>query len=253
MSLINNVLPSDRMAVLWTLLTLKDAIVLEYGPMGTTCFARRFMGSLGLETAHLFSTHLSEDDVIMGDVTRLEKALIEIDKDYQPKVIFVVPSAILAVTGADTAGVCHYMQKQVKARLITYEGGFKGDYLKGLSEVYLLLVKEFAEMEAKSIAGTYNILGASVYDCPTRIDLQKMECLPDQAFDAKCLTILGLSDSVDDLKRLGQASINIVIREEALPAAKWLKENCSTEYVYAAHCEYSGNLDWLDICTVNLH
>ena len=28
--------PSDRMAVMWTLLTVKDAVVLEYGPAGTT-------------------------------------------------------------------------------------------------------------------------------------------------------------------------------------------------------------------------
>lgn len=246
MSLIREVLPSDRMAVLWTMLTLKDAIVLEYGPMGTTCFARRFMGGMGLEAERLFSTHLSEDDVVMGDVTRLEKALIEIDRDYRPTVIFVVPSAILAVTGTDTAGVCHYMQKQVNAKLISYEGGFKGDYLAGLSEVYMLLTKEFTETETNPVLDTYNLLGASVYDCQIQPDFQKLEHLMDKAFGVKCHTILGLCDSVDDLKCLGQAAINIVIREEALPAAKWLKENCNTEYVYPTHGGDLGSLDWLD-------
>ena len=35
----------------------------------------------------LFTTHMNEDDVVMGDVTRLEEAIVELDKSYEPKVI----------------------------------------------------------------------------------------------------------------------------------------------------------------------
>ena len=248
MSLIRfNPTPSDRMAALWLMLTFEDAVVLEYGPMGTTCFAERALKGMGLKVNRLFSTHLSEDDVIMGDVTRLEKALTAIDRDLQPKVIFVVPSAILTVIGADIAGVCHYMQSEVNAKLIAYEGGgFKGDYSTGLADVYTLLTKELASRESTPVPGTYNILGACAYAYKIQPDLQELEQLMDSAFGAKRLATLGLGDSTQDMKALGQASVNLVIRAEALPAAKWLKENFGTEYIYPAPYGYLGTLHFLE-------
>ncbi len=41
--------PSDRMAIIWSLMPIKDAVVLEYGPAGTTHFGGGLYGSLGLE------------------------------------------------------------------------------------------------------------------------------------------------------------------------------------------------------------
>ena len=80
----------------------------------------------------------------MGDVTRLEEAIVELDKSYEPKVIFVVASSISAVIGTDIKGVCNYMQKEVQAKLVAFEqGGFRGDYSIGLTEVYKLLVNIF--------------------------------------------------------------------------------------------------------------
>lgn len=61
-----------------------------------------FYGALGVDwQQRLFTTHMNEDDVVMGDVTRLEEAIIELDKSYEPKVIFVVASSISAVIGTD--------------------------------------------------------------------------------------------------------------------------------------------------------
>lgn len=47
-----------------------------------------FYGALGVDwQQRLFTTHMNEDDVVMGDVTRLEEAIVELDKSYEPKVI----------------------------------------------------------------------------------------------------------------------------------------------------------------------
>ena len=67
---------SDRMAIIWSLMPIQNAIVLEYGPAGTTHFGGGLYSSLGIRLSQsLFTTHISEDDVIMGDVTRLEKII----------------------------------------------------------------------------------------------------------------------------------------------------------------------------------
>lgn len=101
---------------------------------------------------------MSEDDVVMGDVSRLEKALVEVDEAYHPQVIFVVASSISAVIGTDLKGVCAYMQEKVKARLIAFEqGGFRGDYSVGIQEAYRLLAQDVAEEKTQASGSTYNI------------------------------------------------------------------------------------------------
>ena len=155
--------PSDRMAVMWTLLNVGQAVVLEYGPAGTTHYSMGLFGNMGISPDQtLFTTHMSEDDVVMGDVTRLEDAIVELDRNYSPKVIFVIASAITAVIGTDLIGVCAYMQERVKARLIAMEnGGFRGDYTVGLREAYAMLARELAGSGRESGGKTYNVLGAS--------------------------------------------------------------------------------------------
>ena len=239
--------PSDRMAAMWTLLTVKDAVVLEYGPSGTTHYCMGLFGSLGIDVKdNLFTTHMDEDDVVMGDVTRLEESIVEVDKNYKPKVIFVVPSAISSVIGTDMRGICYYMQDKVNARLLSLTGGgLKGDYTVGLIDAYNLLAEEMAESDNTRREKTYNILGASAGSFRIASDIWELDDLMNRAFDAERISVFGYSSSVDEIMTSGQASVNLVIRAEALPAAKLMEEKFGIPYVYGAPYGYSGTSNWL--------
>lgn len=53
---------------------------------GPTHFSIGLFHELGENQQNrLFTTHMSEDDVVMGDVTRLEKAILEIDQNLLQK------------------------------------------------------------------------------------------------------------------------------------------------------------------------
>lgn len=238
--------PSDRMAVIWSLMPIRDAIVLEYGPAGTTHFGGGMYSSLGIRlNQSLFTTHISEDDVIMGDVSRLENAIAELDKTYAPKVIFVVASAVIAVIGTDIKGVCKYMQEQVNARLIAFaDGGFRGDYTYGLRAVYRLLADEMMPAREEK-EQTYQILGASAGSYRIRSDVWEIRQLMQEAFGLKCRMVLGLECSVEDMEGAGSAALNLVLRREALEAADILQEKSGTPYVYGAPYGYRGTLEWL--------
>ena len=57
------------MGIIWSLLAVQGAIVLEYGPAGTTHYSMGLYGGLGLRFQNrLFTTHMSEDDVVKADV-----------------------------------------------------------------------------------------------------------------------------------------------------------------------------------------
>ncbi len=239
--------PSDRMAVMWSLLTVGDAVVLEYGPAGTTHYSMGLFGAMGISPNQaLFTTHMSEDDVVMGDVTRLEEAILELDRNYAPKVIFVIASAITSVIGTDLKGVCHYMQAKVKARLVAMEnGGFKGDYTVGLREVQRMLVQELSGCGEGPSANTYNVLGASAGAYRIHSDLWELQDLMSRAFGFSCGAVPGVKASVDQLAAMGGARLNLVLRAEGLEAARWLKERYGTPYVYGAPYGYGGTEKWL--------
>ncbi len=238
--------PSDRMAIIWSLMPVKNAVVLEYGPAGTTHFGGGLYSSFGIELGKtLYTTHISEDDVIMGDVSRLENAIREVDAAYNPEIIFVVASAVIAVIGTDIAGVCRYMQDEVNARLISFEeGGFRGDYTYGLKSVYRMLAKEVIQPTDEK-EKVFNILGASLGAWRMRSDVWEIQQLMKEAFGWDCHFTMGMECNVKDIETAGKASLNLVIRNEALQAAEIVKDKCGTPYVYGAPYGYRGTLEWL--------
>ena len=240
--------PSDRMGIIWSLLAVQGAIVLEYGPAGTTHYSMGLYGGLGLRFQNrLFTTHMSEDDVVMGDVTRLEEALVELDKNYAPKVIFVVASSVTAVIGTDIKGVCRYMQNEVKAKLVAFEqGGFRGDYSVGLAETYKLLVRNLPQKGVAQEKGVYNIIGASAWRYRMASDIWEVKSLLSEALGLSCNACLCCDTSVEELQALGKAQVNIVLGNEGLAAAQYLEEKFGTPYVYVAPYGYSGTVRFLE-------
>lgn len=239
--------PSDRLAIIWSLMPISDAVVLEYGPAGTTHFGGGFYSSLGIKLGKtLFTTHISEDDIVMGDVSRLENAISEVDKNYHPKIIFVVASAVIAVIGTDIAGVCNYMQERVNARLISFEeGGFRGDYTFGLRSVYRMLAREIIKPQQKE-ENACCILGASAGSYRIRSDVWEIKNLLREAFNIECRYTMGLDCTVEDIEKAGAAALNLVIREEAEEAAQIIEEKCGTPYIKGAPYGYKGTLEWLE-------
>ena len=239
--------PSDRMGIIWSLLAVQGAIVLEYGPAGTTHYSMGLYGGLGLRFQNrMFTTHMSEDDVVMGDVTRLEDAIVELDKSYAPKVIFVVASSVTAVIGTDIKGVCRYMQNEVKAKLVAFEqGGFRGDYSIGLAETYKRLVRNLPKKDVAQEAGVYNIIGASAWRYRMASDIWEVKSLLDEALGLSCNACLCCDTSVEELEDMGLAQVNIVLGNEGLAAAKYLQEKFGTPYVYAVPYGYNGTLRFL--------
>ncbi len=240
--------PSDRMGVIWSLLCVGGAVVLEYGPAGTTHYSAGLFGALGAEVGdRLFTTHMTEDDVVMGDVSKLEAALVEIDREYAPEVIFVVASSISAVIGTDLRGVCAYMREKLRARLIPMDqGGFRGNFTLGLRESYRTLARELAKPDAPKLPGRYNLLGASVGSYRARSDVWEIEDLMRRAFGMEAHAKLCLDTDVNAIETMAGAEVNLALRAEALPCAEEMQKSGGTPFVTGAPYGYRGTLDWLN-------
>ena len=238
--------PSDRMGILWTLLSIEDAIILEYGTAGTTSYVSKVSSILGINTENrLFTTTMNQDDVVMGDTKKLEKKIIELDKTYSPKVIFVMASSVSSVIGSDVNGVISYMSEEVNAKLIPFtQGGFSGDYSSGIKFVYTKLIKELA-LDNYEKENSYNILGISSMNHSAKLDVLEINNMMNEYFGMKENVVLSYETNIDKIKKSSKAKINIVLSYEGLEAAKILKERFDIPYVYKLPIGYKATLEWL--------
>ena len=240
--------PSDRMGILWSLLNVGQAAVIEFGPTGTTHFSAGFLGKIGVDPNNrLFATHMQEDDVIMGYTETLEDAIQEIDELIKPKLIFVVASSVSAIIGTDLKGVCTAVQPNVNAKLYALEnGGFRGDYTIGIKSLYENLFKDIIKGKEKStIDNTYNILGASSYSYRMKSDINEIKALMKDSFNYNVISTLCVDTNEEAIVNSINAKINLVLSKDALPLANYMKDVYGVPYIYGAPYGYNGTDKWL--------
>lgn len=224
---------NDRMGIIWTLSSIKDACIVEFGPAGTTHYAIEGIGSLnGEDEAKVYSTHMDQSDVTFGKYERLEKAILEIDKNISPKYIFVMASSISSIIGADIISVCDTLKDLTNAKLIPITtGGLKDDYNTGVEYALELLACEIVKDNNIDIS-KYNILGANIDKYNYLSDVKEVERIMNDLFDKKLNTTFTANTSIEEIEEASKASLNIVIRKEALKAAEYMKEKYNIPYIY---------------------
>lgn len=248
MALIRNFpVPSDRMAIISTLLNIEDAVVLEYGPEGTTHFSMNFFNKLGQDYPdRLFTTGVDDSDIIMGSTKHLERGILELDSLYSPKAVFVLTSSVTSIIGTDIAGICDSLKDKVQCRLVPVNtSGLGADYSAGLRKIYLQLAELFVQPDAAKQSKRYNILGASLLHYRAESDICEIARLLREGFDYELLHYLAMNTTTEALAELGSAELNIVLTNEAVPCAEYLQSVTGTPYVYLPPYGYSQTTDFL--------
>ncbi|WP_343209586.1 nitrogenase component 1 [Anaerolentibacter hominis] len=234
-------IPSDRMGFLWAVTGIDGIAVLEFGPMGTTNFATRHM-----EEAPIYSTHITDSVLTFGDSRPLEKALAELEKRISPKIIYVMQSAVTSIIGFDMESFCSEQQSEHRAKLIPVSlSGLSGDYTDGLAKGMVSLVREFLK-PAKQKKNVFHILGASIDYARIRPDVDEIVRLMKGAFGWTPGLILPCLADLETLSSCAEGSLSLVLRKEALPAAKLLKEEAAIPYLEGQPYGIQGTIRWLE-------
>lgn len=238
--------PSDRMGFLWTLTSVEDCFVVEFGPAGTTHFALE--GAMELNAEHrmnVFTTHMSEMDITFGRHDKLAGAIREVDAQHHPRYIFVMASSVSALIGIDIESICFEMADEVGARLIPVPyGGYDGGCALGVERALLLLTKELVT-EQEQCDGLYNIVGCTIDSLNFISDRCEAEHLLFETFGLRCNSCFTAYTSIEELERAGRAKLNVVLRAQGLKAAEYMRQKFGIAYVYKKPYGAGSTLAWL--------
>lgn len=240
---------SGRMGTLWTLAPIRGAALIEYGCMGHMLYGRVFLHRAGVvDGCKLYSTHIDEADISLGDTRRLERSLEEIVRQDRPRVVFLLPSAVPAVIGTDLPALCWELQPRYPdVRLLPFgSGGFDVDGHRGVEETLLLLAQALPVEREKTPRPTFNLIGSCADLFRFHADAQEMIRLMEGAFEMKPLCVMTSDTCVEELEQMGGAHVNLVIRREGERAARHLHSRFRTPYCSGRPYGIQGTQRWLE-------
>ncbi|ACA45617.1 nitrogen fixation protein NifE [Clostridium botulinum] len=240
---------SGRMGVLWTLASIRDAALIEYGCMGHMQYGRMFLNQAGISRGcKLYSTHIDETDISLGDTRRLNRTIAQIVERDKPKIIFLLPSSVPTVIGTDLVAICEELQPEYpNISLLPFGcGSFDIDGYRGVEEALLLLSKMLPKDVEKTEEPTFNIIGSCADLFRFNADAEEIIRIMKGAFGMEKLCVMTSDTSVEQIENMGGAHINLVIRQEGEPAAKQLKKRFGTPYLLARPYGIEGTLEWID-------
>lgn len=153
------------------LVPITDAAHLVHGPIACAGNSWGSRGSLSSGSTLYkmgFTTDLGENDIIFGGEKRLYKAILEVQKRYQPAAVFVYSTCVTALIGDDLDAVCEAAAQKTGTPVIPVNSpGFIGSKNLGNrvgGEALLEYVVGSAEPEFTTpydinLIGEYNIAG----------------------------------------------------------------------------------------------
>ncbi|WP_346884535.1 nitrogenase component 1 [Clostridium sp. UBA4395] len=239
---------SGRMGILKTLASIRDSVVIEYGCMGHMMYGRMFLNKAGVSgLAKTYSTHIDEADISLGDTTRLNKAIAEIVEKDKPRVIFLLPSSVPEVIGTDLSAISKELQPQYPdIPIIPFKyGGFDIFGYRGVQEALLLLAKTLSIDIEKSSEPKFNIIGSCSDMFRFQADAEEIARVMEGVFRIKPSCIMTSHTSVDEIRHMGEASINLVVRREGIPTAEYLQNKFNTPYLIGRPYGVKGTIKWI--------
>lgn len=242
-------LPSGRMGILWTLATIQNAALIEFGCMGHMLYSGVTLKRAGVHDAcKLYSTHIDETDIVLGGTERLYHTIAHVVQRDQPRVIFLVPSSIPEIIGTDLAAICEELQPEFPGtRLLPFGyGGFQVTQHRGVQETLLQLAKTLPLPVSRTPQPTFNIIGSCADLFRFQADADEMIRLLTGAFGIQPLCIMTSNTTIEAIEQMGGAHLNLVIRREGEPAAKHLKQRFGTPYLLGRPYGLEGSRRWLE-------
>lgn len=156
---------------------IQDAAIVEHGPAGCSgdIPRRNLVNRSGRRTRNIevcnikyINTNLTEKDTVYGGAIKLEKAIKEAKRRFEPKAIFVTTTCASAIIGDDIESVTERAEKEIGIPVVAiYCEGFRSRvWATGFDSSYHALLQKIvkpAERKRKDLVNIINFHGSDVF------------------------------------------------------------------------------------------
>src|SRR5512139_4010490 len=198
--------------------TIKKSVILVHGPKGCVYHINYILGMRGDRPSEIYTTALDEHDVIFGAEQKLREAVGYLDAARRPELLFVLSCCTSDIIGEDVSSAVR--DTVTRARTVAISaGGFEGDFHEGYSETLCQLVRELAKRPGRTDPRAVNLVGM----LRAGPDLAELRRLLGR-IGVRINAVLSADAKREDLERLGEAALNVVVCEPAGKEAAQLLE-----------------------------
>jgi nitrogenase molybdenum-cofactor synthesis protein NifE len=206
--------------------SMKNCTVLVHGPKGCVYHINYILGMRGDHPSEIYSTCLNEQDVIFGADQKLKTAITDLDRELHPDLIAVLSCCASDIIGEDVESAIRDTTTTVPVIGID-AGGFEGDFRTGYSETLTRLVEEFVEKREDADPRSVNLIGL-LRGGPDLQELIRILGLAGITVNA----VLTADATLEEIRQLGRAALNIVLCEPAgKDAAELLHLKCGIPWI----------------------
>ena len=179
-----------------------------------------------------FCTSLRTIDAILGNDNKVVKQISEASKYLESEMIAVVGTPVPALIGMDMDGIAHEIEAATGKVTFGFNTTGFDYYNKGIVLAGKNLFERFACSEIEVVPHSLNILGITPIDFGNVGNDQDLR----NYFQNSGWTVNGcyfMGTSLDEVKRVGAAEVNLAVTSSGLELAKYLEAQFGTPYVAA--------------------
>ncbi|MDD7409284.1 MAG: nitrogenase component 1 [Anaerovoracaceae bacterium] len=219
------------------------SVLYDMGGITVTCDAGGCTGNIcGFDEPRwtdspraVFSAGLRDMDAILGRDDKLVEKLGAVSKKIDAPFAAIVGTPVPAVIGTDFHALVRMTEKRCGLPAISVECTGTHLYDKGASDTYKALFKKFAEdvneedKPAASEDTLIGVLGMIPLEISRKDGVPAVKAAYEDSVHRRFLCY-GMGSGIEDIRKAGMVSENIVVSPSGLAAAKYLKKRFGTTY-----------------------
>lgn len=177
----------------------------------------------------IYISALTENDAVMGNDEKFIIDLCDAEEKLSPEFMAICGSPMPAMTGVDFEAIAYDTENRTGIPVIAVNTNGMHSYIKGAGEAFLRLSERFCEPNVTDKT-TVNILGATPLDYSLNGSIDSIKrWLSDNGF--KVNACLGMGTSLDEVRGLSRAGVDLVISSCGMKTAEYLRREYDIPYV----------------------
>ena len=178
----------------------------------------------------IYISGLTEIDAVMGNDRKLIQDVIDAAERLHPRFITLCGSPVPFLNGTDFKALAKIVEKETSIPTFAVETNGTHDYVQGAGKALEKIAQRFVKKSEQTKAHSVNILGMTPLDYAAPDSVASMREILESA-GMSVQSVWAMGDSLDTLATSAEASVNLVVSQTGMAAARYMEEQFQIPYV----------------------